>query len=124
MSPSTPTRPSLLIVGLVAALVGGGGFLYMVKLMHDIAQHMGLMATQIVSMAGDMHRMQGDMASLSRDVSGIGEQVRTLPQMAQDMQRMREGMERMSVVVGRGGEQIQQMNPMGIIQQVVPGSGR
>jgi hypothetical protein len=33
-------------------------------------------------------------------------------------------MERMAGVVTRSGEQIEQLNPMGVIRQMVPGEGR
>jgi hypothetical protein len=44
--------------------------------------------------------------------------------MASDMQQMRLSIDRMSGIVSRGGEQLERMNPMGVIQQLVPGVGR
>ena len=126
MTQSEPSKtPRLTRVALAAtALIAGGGFLYMVKLMHDIASHMGTMSGQMGAMATDMSQMRADMSSLARDVSDIAVQVRTLPVMGADMRRMREDMERMSGVVTRSGEQIEQMNPMGVLRQMVPGGGR
>lgn len=122
-----PTNPRAGLVALVvvlASLLACGGFLYMVKLMHDMTGHMGAMSSQVHSMAEDMRAMRVDMGSLARDVSEMSEQIRTLPAMAEDLRRMRLGMEQLSGVMGRGGEQMEQMNPMGVIQQMVPGTRR
>ena len=117
----SPVLPRLAI--LAAALVAGVAFLYMVKLMHDMAASVALMAGEMSSMSADMGRMREDMSSLARDVSGMREQVATLPAIADDMGRMRVGMERLSGIVG-GGDQIPAVNPMGVIQQMIPGSDR
>ncbi len=120
---SQPRGPSRLLV-LLAALLAGAAFLYMVKLMHDMTGHMGAMSSHITSMAEDMRSMRTDMGSLARDVSDMANQVRTLPAMAEDLRRMREGMEQLSGVMGGGGKQLEQMNPMGVIQQMIPGTRR
>lgn len=44
--------------------------------------------------------------------------------MAEDLGRMRRGMDQLSGIVGRGGDQLEQMNPMGIIQEILPGGRR
>lgn len=118
-----PRGPARLLV-LVAALLAGAAFLYMVKLMHDMTGHIGAMASQVHSMAEDMGAMRADMGSLARDVSDMAAQVRTLPAMAEDLRRMRLGMEQLGGIMGRGGEQLEQMNPMGVMQQMVPGTRR
>ncbi|UHD16178.1 hypothetical protein [Thiocapsa bogorovii] len=118
---SSPVLPSLAV--LAAALVAGVAFLYMVKLMHDMSASVALMAREMSSMSADMGRMRQDMTSLARDVSGMREQVATLPAIADDMGRMRIAMERLSGIVG-GGDQIPAVNPMGVIQQMIPGSDR
>ncbi|MFB1486206.1 MULTISPECIES: hypothetical protein [unclassified Thiocapsa] len=118
---SSPAIPRLAV--LAAALVAGGAFLYMVKLMHDISGNVALMAGEMASMSADMGRMRQDMTSLARDVSTMGQQVATLPAIAEDMGRMRVGMERLSGIVG-GGDQLPVVNPMGVIQQMIPGSDR
>ncbi len=71
MTQPEPTKtPRLARAALVAAsLIAGGGFLYMVKLMHDMAGHMGAMSGQMASMATDMGQMRTDMTSLARDVA-------------------------------------------------------
>jgi len=109
---------------IAAALVAGAAFLYMVKLMHDMTAHMGTMTAHVATMAQDMGSMRADMHDLARNVASIADQVRTLPAMAADLQRMRQGMEQLSGVVGRGTERMEQMNPMGVIQQMVPGTRR
>ena len=108
----------------VASLVAGAAFLFMVKLMHDMTGHMGAMSSDISSMADDMRAMRGDLGAMARTVSDMANQVRTLPAMAQDLRRMREGMEQLSGVMGGGGKQLEQMNPMGVIQQMIPGTRR
>ena len=109
---------------LLASLLAGAAFLYMVKLMHDMTGHMGAMSTHVSSMAEDMGTMRGDRGALARTVSDMATQVRTLPAMAGDLRRMRQGMEQLSGVMGGGGKPLEQMNPMGVIQQMIPGTRR
>ncbi len=111
MSADASPVPSRLAV-IAAALVAGIAFLYMVKLMHDISANVGLMAAE-------MGQMRRDMSSLAQDVSTMRQLVGTLPAIAQDMGRMRVGMERLSGIVG-GGEDMPAVNPMGVIQQMIP----
>ena len=126
MTQPQPNRSSSLtrLLVVLAALLAGMAFLYMVKLMHDMTGHMGAMSSHVSSMAEDMRGMRGDMGAMARTVSDMSNQVRTLPAMAEDLRRMREGMEQISGVVGRSGEQLEQMNPMGVIQQMIPGVRR
>ena len=112
----------LLVV--LASLLAGVAFLYMVKLMHDMTGHMGAMSSHVSSMAEDMRAMRGDLGAMARYVADMANQVRTLPAMAEDLRRMREGMEQLSGVMGGGGKQLEQMNPMGVIQQMIPGTRR
>jgi hypothetical protein len=118
---ASPRMPPLAVIAV--AIVAGAAFLYMVKLMHDISLNVGVMAVEMTSMSANMDRMRADMSSLAADVSDMGQQVRTLPAMAEDMQQMRVAIDRLSGIVG-GGEQIQQMNPMGVIQQMIPSGER
>jgi hypothetical protein len=120
-SDASPVLPRLAI--LAGAMIAGFAFLYMVKLMHDISINVGLMAGEMASMSADMGRMRMDMASLAQDVSEMGRQVGSLPAIAEDMGRMRIGMERLSGIVG-GGDQMPAVNPMGVIQQMIPGAER
>lgn len=118
-SGASPILPRLAV--LAAAIVAGLAFFYMVKLMHDISTNVGLMAGEMASMSADMGQMQLDMSSLARDVSDMRRQVGTLPGIAEDMGRMRAGMERLSGIVGGGSEDMPAVNPMGVIQQMIPG---
>jgi len=124
MTQTGPTQGPTKVLIVAAALLAGAAFLYMVKLMHDMTAHMGAMTSHVASMAQDMRTMRADMGTLARDVSEIAAQVHTLPAMAEDMRHMREGMEQLSGVVGHGTEQMEQLNPMGVIQQMMPGSRR
>jgi len=118
---ASPRMPPLAMIAV--AILAGAAFLYMVKLMHDISLNVGVMAVEMTSMSANMDRMRADMSSLAADVSDMGQQVRTLPAMAEDMQQMRVAIDRLSGIVG-GSEQIQQMNPMGVIQQMIPSGER
>ncbi|MCG6898343.1 MAG: hypothetical protein LJE61_04730 [Thiocapsa sp.] len=118
---ASPVLPRLALIAI--AILAGIGFLYMVKLMHDISRNVGVMAVEMASMSANMDRMGTDMSSLATDVSDMARQVRTLPAMAQDIQQMRVAIDGLSGIVG-GGEQLQQMNPMGVIQQMIPGPER
>lgn len=126
MTQSQPNRasPRSKLLILLAPLLAGAAFLYLVRLMHDMTGYMGHMSAHVASMADDMHAMRGDMGSLARDIADMATQVRTLPSMAEDLGRMRRGMEQLSGVVGRGTEGMEQMNPAGIIQQILPGGRR
>lgn len=84
----------------LAAALAGFAFLFLVKLMFDMSVQMTRMTEQITQMSGYMQQM-------SADVHG-----------------MREGVERMSGVLQQGSQQIQQLNPMEMIQGVVPGQSR
>ncbi len=119
--PPQPILPRLAL--LVAVLVGGAAFLYMVKLMHDMTFHISQMTTEISSMSANMGKMQTDMASLARDVGDMRQQVASLPGMAADMQQMRQSMGRMSGLFG-GSEPLRQVNPVEMMQQLVPGADR
>ena len=84
---ASPVLPRLALIAI--AILAGIGFLYMVKLMHDISRNVGVMAVEMASMSANMDRMGTDMSSLATDVSDMARQVRTLPAMAQDIQQMR-----------------------------------
>jgi hypothetical protein len=40
--------------------------------------------------------------------------------MASDMRGMRTSVDRMSAIISAGSQQIQEMNPMGVMQQILP----
>ena len=114
--------PSALRAVLVAlgGLLAAAAFAFLLKLMYDMSQSMGRMTEDITSMAVDMHRMGGDISGLSEQVAAIRVGVDV---MASDMQGMRASVDRMSAVIESGGKQLEQINPMGPFQQMMP-SGR
>jgi hypothetical protein len=114
---STQTRIAL----LAGVLLGAACFVYMVKLMHDISMNVGLMAREMASMSADMHQMRSDMTSLAQDVGAMRQQVATLPAIAEDMGSMRTSMERLSGLLGTGDQALPAVNPMGVIQNMIPG---
>jgi hypothetical protein len=115
--PSAPRLAAVLIGFLAAAAFG-----FLLKLMYDMSQSMAHMTRDIASMATDMHHMGADITALSDQVAGIRTGVDV---MATDVRGMRVGVDRMSTVIQSGGKQIEQINPMGVIQQMIPpGSGR
>ena len=60
-----------------------------------------------------MNDMSGNLARMTEQVAA----------MTADVHAMRESMERMAGVVGQGAQQMQQLNPMDMMQGVVPGRG-
>ena len=120
---SAPRLVAAVLIGLVAA----AAFAFLLKLMHDMSQSMAHMTRDIGSMATDMHRMGADMHRMGGDIGALYEQVTGMragvEAMAADVQGMRVGVDRMSAVIHAGGKQIEQINPMGVMQQMIP-SGR
>jgi hypothetical protein len=115
---SPPRLAAAVLIGLLAA----GAFGSLLKLMNEMSRSMADMTRDIASMAADMHRMGSDITALSEQVAGIRLGVDA---MAGDVRGMRVGVDRMSAVIQTGGKQIEQINPMGIMQQLVPpASGR
>jgi hypothetical protein len=116
--PSAPRLATAVLIGFLAAAAFG----FLLKLMYDMSQSMVHMTRDIASMATDMHHMGADITALSDQVAGIRAGVDV---MAADVRGMRVGVDRMSSVIQSGGKQIEQINPMGVIQQMIPpGSGR
>ena len=111
-----PNAPRLIVAALMGLLAAAAlGFL--LKLMYDRSQSMGRMTQDIASMAAVMHRMGTDITALSEEIVGIREGVEV---MAADVRGMRGSVDRMSAVIQSGGKQIEQINPMGVIQQMIP----
>jgi hypothetical protein len=103
------------------AVVGGAAFLFMVKLMYDMTSHMGRMTGQVSAISADLGRMRGQMEGLGGDVAAMRESVASL---ATDVSGMRAGVESMAGVVRSGSEQIEKLNPMDMLQRVLPPGGR
>jgi hypothetical protein len=104
----------------LAAVVGGAAFLFMVKLMYDMTVNMALMTQHVGAMATELVRMRGQMGTLVRQVAGIEKSVGQVSAMAADVRGMRESMQGMAGVIDKGGWQIERLNPMEMMQQVVP----
>ena len=81
----------------LAAVLGMAAFLLLIKLMNDMTGHMARMTDQVTTMTGHMETLTGDVHG------------------------MRQSVDRMSVVLQRGSQQIEQLNPMDMMQGVVPG---
>lgn len=107
------------------AILGGAAFLFMVKLMYDMSGHMARMTDQVISMSTDMGQMSSQMETLVEQVTGIRDSVRYMLPLAADVQGMRENVAAMAGVIHKGGEQIERLNPMQMMEQmVVPGQTR
>jgi hypothetical protein len=104
----------------LAAIVGGAAFLLMVKLMYDMTVNMALMTQHVGAMATELVRMRGQMGKLVRQVAGIEKSVGQVPTMAADVRGMRESIQEMAGVIDKGGRQIERLNPMEMMQQIVP----
>jgi archaellum component FlaC len=100
-------------------LVGGTAFLGMVKLMYDMTGHMARMTDHVALMSTDMGRMRDQMETLVEQVSGIRESVQHMKPLAEDVHGMRENVGTMTGVIHRGGEQIERLNPAGVMQQMM-----
>lgn len=116
--PSASRVVATILLGVLAVAAFG----FLLKLMDDMSRSMAHMTQDISSMAADMHRMGGDITALSEQVAGIRAGVDV---MGADVRGMRSSVDRMSAVIQTGGKQIEQINPMGVIQQMIPpGAGR
>lgn len=111
---------------IAAALAGGLLFALMVKLMWDMTSHVGRMADdvgvmsgRVVAMSEDMHAMRLQFERLSNQVGDIEQSVEVLLPLGVDIQAMRVSMERMSGVILKGGKQIENLSPGGMMQQML-----
>lgn len=99
---------------LVAGIAGAAAFLFLVKLMYDMTVQMTrmteqvtVMTRQVTAMTGHMERMAGEVGRIREDVNG-----------------MRRSVEGVSGVMQKGREQMQKLNPMEMMQGIVPGGQR
>jgi hypothetical protein len=104
----------------IAVFVGGAAFLAMVKLMYDMTTHMARMTDQVAVMAADLGRMRAQMETLVGDVGGIRASVGHMDALAADVHGLRTSVDGMAGVVRAGEEQIRSLNPMEMMQQIVP----
>ena len=79
-----------------AVLIAMLAFVFLIKLMYDMSVQMTRMTDQVVTMNSHMQRM------------------------GEDMRGMRTSVDRMSMAFQKGSRQMEQMNPMDIMQGVMP----
>jgi hypothetical protein len=103
----------------LGVVLGGAAFLFMVKLMYDMTAHMERMTDQVTVMTGDMGRMSGQMETMVEQVTGIRESVRYMLPLAADVQGMRKNVAAMAGVIHEGGQQIERLNPMQMMEEIV-----
>lgn len=106
------------------AILGGVAFLGMLKLMNDMTGHMAGMTDQVAAMSADMGRMRANMETLVEQVSLIAASVGHMPELANDVRGIRESVGGMAGVIHRSGEQIERLNPMELMQQMLPSGQR
>ena len=68
-----------------------------------------------------MSEMTGYVGDLSQDVREMQNSMRT---MNDSMQRMEKSIHGLGQAFGQGSKQFQQMNPAGMMQQILPDSGQ
>jgi hypothetical protein len=85
-------------------ICAGGILLVFVKLMFDMNR--------------TMREMTGYVGAISQDVSEMENSMQT---MNQSMLRMENSIRGLGQAFGQGSKQFQQMNPAGMMQQVLPG---
>ena len=113
------------ILVYILVLLGGAAFLGMVKLMYDMTGHMARMTDQVAVMSSDVGLMRKHMGTLVEQVSGIQTSVAHMPTLAEDVRGLRESVGSMAGIIQRSGEQIEQLNPMEMMQQMMaPGQRR
>jgi len=98
------TRKSLQTLLFVGAVIIA---LLFVKLMFDMSR--------------SMSEMTGYVGDLSQDVREMQNSMRT---MNDSMQRMEKSIHGLGQAFGQGSKQFQQMNPAGMMQQILPDSGQ
>ena len=107
------------------AILGGGAFLFMVKLMYDMTGHMAQMNDHVAVMSTDMGQMRSQMETLVEQVTGIEASVRNMKPLAADVHGIRESVGEMTGVLHKGGEQMERLNPMQMMEQMMaPGQQR
>ena len=105
---------------VLAAAVGGAAFLVLLKLMYDMTGHMERMTDEVAVMSADMGRMRAQMETLVAEVSGIRTSVGHMDALAADVHGIRGSVEAMAAVIRTGEEQIRSINPVEMMQQMVP----
>jgi len=94
---------------LQALLFAGAGViaLLFVKLMFDMSRSMSEMTGYVGAMSQDVREMQNTMRTMNDSILRMEKSIYSLGQ-----------------AFNQGSKQFQQMNPAGMMQQVLPGSGQ
>ena len=101
------------------AILGGAAFLFMVKLMYDMTGHMARMTDHVAVMSNDRGRMRSHMETRVLQVAGIEISVSQMDSLAADVHGMRQNVGAMAGVLHKGGEQIERLNPMQMMEQMM-----
>ena len=97
---SKPTQTLLILAAGVIVLL-------FLKLMFDMSKSMGEMTVHV--------------GAISKDVSEMQDSVRS---MNESMQRMEQSIRGLGQTFSQGSQQLQQMNPAGMMQQILPDGGQ
>jgi len=81
--------------------------LFFVKLMFDMSRSMDEMTTYVGAISQDVSEMQNSMHTMN-----------------ESMLRMEKSIHGLGQAFSQGSKQFQQMNPAGMMQQVLPGGGQ
>ncbi len=100
-------------------ILGGGAFLFMVKLMYDMTGHMAQMTDHVAVMSADMGQMRSQMGKLTEQVVGIETSVRNMKPLAEDVHGIRENVGKMTGILHKGGEQMERLNPVQMMEQMM-----
>jgi hypothetical protein len=77
------------------------------------------MTDQVAVMTAEVGRMSTHMGTLVEQVAGIQHSVQHMAALAEDVHGLRESVGAMAGIVRRGGEQIEQLNPAQMLQQMM-----
>ena len=80
-----------------------------------------LFLKRMFDMSRSMSEMTGHVGAISQDVS---EMQNSMDSMKESMLRMEQSIHGLGQTFSQGSKQFQQMNPTGMMQQVLPGSGQ
>jgi hypothetical protein len=94
------SKPFIYLIAALAA-VWAAAF---TKLMYDMTTHMERMTLEVTAMAADIHRLEAHIDAMGKEVGGI-----------------RASVERMGLVIQQGGQQLERMSPLRMLEGMAPG---
>lgn len=97
---SKPTQALLILAAGVIALL-------FLKLMFDMSNSMSEMTEHVGAISQDVSEMQDSVSKMN-----------------ESMQRMEESIHGLGQIFSQGSQQLQQMNPAGMMQQILPDGGQ